>query len=143
MQVETCAVAGIAYIPNNLPCRYRFPCGNGSLRHVGVPRGQARAVIQQNLIAVAVVPATDQYRAAVGGEDGCALRCWNIRAAMPGVAEGIHFPEVAGYIGVTRQRSAQLAIGNSSPAAKCQQAGAHFLGKQLVQNVPLVLRKAI
>ena len=53
MQVETCAVAGIAYITYNLPCRYRFPCGNGSLRHVGVPRGQARAVIQQNLVAVA------------------------------------------------------------------------------------------
>ena len=33
MQVETCAVAGIAYITYNLPCRYRFPCGNGSLRH--------------------------------------------------------------------------------------------------------------
>ena len=40
-QVETCAAAGIAYIPYNLPCRYRFPCGNGSLRHVDVPRGQA------------------------------------------------------------------------------------------------------
>ena len=25
MQVETCAVAGIAYITYNLPCRYRFP----------------------------------------------------------------------------------------------------------------------
>ena len=44
---------------------------------------------------------------------------------------------------MTRQRPAQLAIGHSSPAAKCQQAGAHFLGKQLVQNVPLVLRKAV
>ena len=44
MQVETCAVAGIAYITYNLPCRYRFPCGNGSLHHVGVPRGQARTV---------------------------------------------------------------------------------------------------
>ena len=57
MQVEACAVAGIAYITYNLPCRYRFTCGNGSLRHVGVPRGQAGAVIQQHLIAVAVVPA--------------------------------------------------------------------------------------
>ena len=66
MQVETCAVTGTAYITYNLPCRYRFLCGNGSLRHVGVPRGQARAAIQQNLIAVAVVPAADKHRAAVG-----------------------------------------------------------------------------
>ena len=42
MQVETCAVAGIAYITYNLPCRYRFPCGNGSLRHVGVPLSVSR-----------------------------------------------------------------------------------------------------
>ena len=63
MQVETCAVAGIAYITYNLPCRYRFPCGNGSLRHVGVPRGQARTAVQQNLVAVAVVPAADKHRA--------------------------------------------------------------------------------
>ena len=33
---EACAVAGIACITYNLPGRYRFPCGNGSLRHVGV-----------------------------------------------------------------------------------------------------------
>ena len=63
MQMIPSAIAGAAYIPNNLPCRYRFPCGNSSLRHVGVPRGQARAVIQQNLITVAVVPAADQHRA--------------------------------------------------------------------------------
>ena len=69
MQVETSAVAGIAYIPYNLPCRYCFPCGNGSLRHVGVPRGQARTVVQQNLVAVAVVLAGDNGRAAVGSED--------------------------------------------------------------------------
>ena len=98
MQVETCAVAGIAYITYNLPCRYRFTCGNGSLRHVGIARGKSRTVIQQHLIAIAVVPAADQNRAAVGSQDGCALRCWNIRAAMPGIAEGVHFPEVAGYI---------------------------------------------
>lgn len=30
------------------------------------------------------------------------LRRGNICAAMPGVAEGIHLPEVAGYIGVPR-----------------------------------------
>ena len=64
MQVETCAVAGIAYITYNLLCRYRFPCGDGSLRHVDVPRGQARAVVQQNLVAVAIVPAADQHRTA-------------------------------------------------------------------------------
>ena len=38
MQVVACAVAGMAYITYNLLCRYRFTCGNGSLRHVGVPR---------------------------------------------------------------------------------------------------------
>ena len=106
MQVETCAVAGITYITYNLPCRYRFPSGNGSLRHVGVPRGQARAVVQQNLIAVAVVPAADQHRAAVGGEDGCALRRGNIRAAMPGITVSVVVTKIAGNIGVTRQRPA-------------------------------------
>ena len=79
-QVETCAVAGIAYITYNLPCRYRFPCGNGSLRHVGVPRGQARTVVQQNLVAVAVVPAGDNGRAAVGSEDRRPLRRGNIQS---------------------------------------------------------------
>ena len=128
MQVEACAVAGIAYITYNLSCRYRFTCGNGSLRHVGVPRGQARAVIQQHLIAVAVVPAADQHRAAVGSQDGCALRGWNIRAAMPGVAESVYFPEVAGYIGVSRQRPAQFTVRNSNHAAQGKQAGTHFLG---------------
>ena len=76
---------------------------------MGVPRGKSSAVIQQHLIAVAVVPAADQHRAAVGSQDGCAFRRGNIRAAMPGVAEGIHFPEVAGYISVPRQRPLQGA----------------------------------
>ena len=66
MQVVAGAVTGTAYITYNPPCRYRFSCGNGSLRHMGVPRGQARAVVQQNLITVAVVPAADKHRAAVG-----------------------------------------------------------------------------
>ena len=80
MQVETCAVTGIAYIPYNLPCCYRFPCGNDSLRHVGVPRGQARTVVQQNLVAVVVVPAGDNGRAAVGSEVRCTLRRGNIQS---------------------------------------------------------------
>ena len=62
---------------------------------------------------------------------------------MPGIAEGVHFPEVAGYIGVTRQRPAQFAVRNGDSAAQGKQTGAHFLGKQLVQNVPLVLRKVV
>ena len=122
------AVAGAAHIPNHLPCRYRFACGNGSLRHVGVPRGKSSAVVQQHLIAVAVVPAADQHRAAVGSQDRCALRCGNIRAAVPGIAEGVHFPEVAGYISVSRQRPAQLAISNGGPTSQSKQTGAHFLG---------------
>ena len=70
MQMEAGAVAGIAYITYNLPCRYRFTCGDGSLHHMGIACGQTRAVVQQNLIAVAVVPAADQHHAAVGSQDG-------------------------------------------------------------------------
>ena len=106
MQVETRAVAGIAYIPYNLPCRYRFPCGNGSLRHVGVPRGQARTVVQQNLVAVAVVPAGDNDRAAVGSEDRRTLRRRNIRAAMPGITVSVVVTKIAGNLGVAGQRPA-------------------------------------
>ena len=80
MQVVAGAVAGIAYITYDLSCRYRFPCGNGSLCHVGIPRGQARAVVQQNLVAVAVVPAGDNGRAAVGSEDRRTLRRGNIQS---------------------------------------------------------------
>lgn len=29
-------VASLIHIPNNLPCRYRFTSGNGSLRFVGI-----------------------------------------------------------------------------------------------------------
>ena len=106
MQVETCAVAGAAYIPYNLPCRYRFPCGNGSLRHMGVPRGQACTVVQQNLVAVAVVPAGNDDRAAVGGEDRRSLRRGNVRTAMPGIAVSIVVTKIAGNIGVAGQRPA-------------------------------------
>ena len=106
MQVETCAVAGIADIAYNLPCRYRFPCGNGSLRHVGVPRGQARTVVQQNLVAVAVVPAGNDDRSAVGGEDWRTLRRGNVRTAMAGVAVSIVITKIAGNIGVAGQRPA-------------------------------------
>ena len=95
MQVVAGAVTGTAYITYNLPCRYRFPCGNGSLRHVGVPRGQARAIIHQHLIAGVVVPAADQHRAAVGSQDMCAPWRRNVSAVMPGIAEGVHFPEMA------------------------------------------------
>ena len=142
MQMETCTVTSVADIAYNLSCRYRFPCGNGSLRHVGVPRGQARAVIQQDLIAVAVVPAADQHRAAVGSQDGCAFRRGNVCAAMPGVAEGVHLPEVAGYISVPRQRPLQGAVTDhaADTAAQCQQIRAQFVRQQLVKNVALVLR---
>ena len=44
MQMVAGAVAGAAYITYNLPCRYRFTCSNGSLRNMGVPRGQPRTV---------------------------------------------------------------------------------------------------
>ena len=96
MQVVAGAVTGTAYITYNLPCRYRFPCGNGSLRHVGVPRGQARAIVQQNLVAVAVVPAGDNDRAAVGGEDRRTLRRGNVRTAMPGITVSIVVTKIAG-----------------------------------------------
>ena len=143
MQVVAGAVTGIAYITYNLPSRHGFARRDGCCCHVGIPRGKSCTVIQQHLIAVAVVPAADQHRAAVGSEDRRSLRCGNIRAAVPGIAEGVHFPEVAGYIGVSRQRPAQRAVGNGNPTTQGKQAGAHFLGKQLVQNVPLVLHKAV
>ena len=139
MQVVACAVAGIAYITYNLPCRYRFTCGNGSLRHVGVLRGQARAVIQQHLIAVAVVPAADQHRAAVGSEDRCALRRGNVRATMPGITEGVHFPEVAGYIGVTRQRPAQFTVRNGDSPTQGKQVGGAFPRKAAGAKCPVGL----
>ena len=66
MQVVAGAVTGTAYITYNLPCRYRFPCGNGSLRHAGVPREQARAVSR--------------------------VRCW--RFSGPGGVGGWHTPEL-------------------------------------------------
>ena len=106
MQVETCAVAGIAYITYNLPCRYRFPCGNGSLRHMGIPRGQARAVVQQNLVAVAVIPAGNNNRTAMGGQDRRTLRRRNIRAAMPRITVSVVVTKIAGNIGVAGQRPA-------------------------------------
>ena len=106
MQVVAGAVAGAAYITYNLPCRYRFTCGNGSLRHMGVPRGKSSAVIQQHLIAVAVVPATDQYRTAVGSEDRRTLRRGNVRTAMAGVAVSIVITKIAGNLGVAGQRPA-------------------------------------
>ena len=145
MQVTACAVASIAHIPNNLPCRYRLTCGDGSLHHMGIACGQAHAVIQQNLIAVAVVPAADQHRTAVGGEDRRTLRCGNIRAAMPGIAEGVHFPEVAGYISVPMQRPLQGAAADhvADTAAQCQQIRAQFVRQQLVKNVALVLREIV
>ena len=108
MQMETCTVTGTAYITYNLPCRHGFARRDGCCCHVGIPRGQARAIIQQNLIAVAVVPAADQHRATVGGENRRPLRRGNVRTAMPGVAEGVNFPEVAGYISMPRQRPAQF-----------------------------------
>ena len=101
-----CAVAGAAYIPNNLPCRYRFTCGNGSLRHVGIARGKSRTVIQQNLVAVAVVPAGNNDRAAVGGENRRPLRRGNVRTAMPGITVSVVVTKIAGNIGVAGQRPA-------------------------------------
>ena len=112
---------------------------------MGIPRGKSSAVIQQHLIAVAVVPAADQHRAAVGSEDRRSLRRGNVRAAMPGIAEGVHFPEVAGYISVSRQRPLQGAVTDhaADTAAQCQQIRAQFIRQQLAKNVALVLRKAV
>ena len=64
---------------------------------------------------------------------------------MPGVAEGIHFPEVAGYISVPRQRPLQGAVTDhaADTAAQCQQMRAQFVRQQLVKNVALVLREIV
>lgn len=124
MQVVAGAVARAAYIPDHLTSRHGFARRDGCCCHVGIARGQASTVIQHHLIAVAAVPAADQHRAAVGSQDGCAFRRGNVRAAMPGVAKGVHFPEVAGYISVPRQRPLQGAVAAdrvADTAAQCQQ----------------------
>ena len=66
MQVVAGAVACAAHIPNHLTSRHGFARRDGCCCHVGIPRGKPCTVIQQYLIAVAVVPATDQHCAAVG-----------------------------------------------------------------------------
>ena len=94
MQMIACAVTSAAYIPDHLTSRHGFTRRDGCCCHVGIARGQARTVIQQHLIAIAVIPTGNHYSAAVGSQNGCTLRRGNVRAAMPGVAEGVHFPEV-------------------------------------------------
>ena len=123
VQMVAGAVARAAYITDHLTSRHGFARRDGCCCHVGIARGQACTVIQQYLIAVAVVPAADQHRAAVGSQDGCAFRRRNVCAAMPGVAEGIHFPEAAGYISVPRKRPLQGAAADhtADTAAQCQQ----------------------
>ena len=144
MQMETRAVTSIANITYNLSCRYRFSCGNGSLRHMGIPRRQARAVVQQNLVAVTVVPAGNDNCAAVGRKDGGTLRCRNVGAAMAGVAVGVGFTEVAGNIGVTGQRPAEVAVlDDADTVAEGEQGGAHFGGEEFVQYVVLVLGEIV
>ena len=151
MQVVSRGIPRAAYIPNNLPCRHGFARRDGCCCHVGVPRGQARAIIQQNLIAVAVVPTTDQHRAAVSSQDGRAFRRGNIRAAMPGIAESVHLSEVRGQHGMSRQRPEQRSVpggrgaGASTKARTAQsyQHGTHLVGKQQVQNIALILREVV
>ena len=123
MQVVAGAVARAAYIPDRLTSRHGFARRDGCCCHVGIACGQACTVIQHHLIAVAVVPAADQHRAAVGSQDGCTFRRRNVRAAMPSVAKGVHFPEVTGYISVPRKRPLQGAAADhtADTAAQCQQ----------------------
>ena len=104
--METGAVAGVANIANHLPRRDGFARRNSSGSHVGIPRRQARAVVQQNLVAVAVVPARDNDRAAVGGENRRPLRRGNVRTAMPGITVSVVVTKIAGNIGVAGQRPA-------------------------------------
>lgn len=73
---------------------------------MGIPRRQARAVIQQNLVAIAIVPAGDNDRAAVGGENRRPLRRGNVRTAMPGITVSVIVTKIAGNIGVAGQRPA-------------------------------------
>ena len=96
--METGAVAGVANIANHLPRRDGFARRNSSGSHVGIPRRQARAVVQQNLVAVAVVPARDNDRAAVGGENRRPLRRGNVRTAMPGITVSVVVTKIAGNI---------------------------------------------
>ena len=111
---------------------------------MGIPRRQARAVIQQNLVAIAIVPAGNDYRTAVGGQDRRTLRRGNIRSAMAGVTVSVVIPKIAGYVGVTGQRPAEFAVlDDADAAAEGKQRGAHFIGEKFVQYIVLVLGEIV
>ena len=76
---------------------------------MGIPRRQARAVIQQNLVAIAIVPAGNDDRTAVSSQDRRTLRRGNIRTAMAGVAVSIFLAKIAGY----RSPEETFAVGKS------------------------------
>ena len=112
---------------------------------MGIPRRQARAVIQQNLVAIAIVPAGNDYRTAVGGQDRRTLRRGNIRSAMAGVTVSVVIPKIAGYVGVTGQRPAEFAVLDDADtaAAEGKQRRAHFIGEKFAQYVFLVLGEIV
>ena len=112
---------------------------------MGIPRRQARAVIQQNLVAIAIVPAGNDDRTAVSSQDRRTLRRGNIRTAMAGVAVSIFLAKIAGYVGVTGQRPAEFAVLDNADAAAAEgkQRRAHFIGEKFVQYIVLVLGEIV
>ena len=115
VEMVSCAVTCTAYIADNLSCRYRFTCGNGSLCHVGIACRQPSSVVQQDLVAIA---AGNDDRAAVGGQDRCAIRCWNIGATVARIAESVGLPKLTGNIGVAGQRPLQRTIADNTAASR-------------------------
>jgi len=101
---------------------------------VGVARRQACAVVQQDLVAVTVVPARNDNRTAVGGQNRRTLRRGNICAAMAGVAVSVVVTKITGNVSVTGQRPKQLAVldDTDAAAAKRHQSRAHFIGEKFV-----------
>ena len=102
MQMVSGAVTCTAYKANHLSRRDRFAGGYCHRNHVGIARGQPCAIVQQNLIAVAVIPTGCHDGAVVCGENRGPFGCWNINAIVSCPAKGIYFSEVAAYGGMSR-----------------------------------------
>ena len=66
MQVVASAVAGAADISEGLSCGHGLTGRDDKRGHVGIAGGKPCAAVEQHLVAVAVVPAADKHRAAVG-----------------------------------------------------------------------------
>ena len=150
VQVITGRISGTAHIANYLTSSNHCAGRNGCGRHVGVARGEPRAIVDQNLVAKAVVPAADQNRTGVGGQNRGPFRGRNVNAPVTGIAESIRFSELGRHAGMPWQRPDHGAISHgwhcgscaSSCAAQLYQHGPHLIGKKLMQNIHLIICKS-